>query len=180
MKKALLYTIICFGLSYGFYELTIFYYPNLVYYGFYQKVAEMNPDLENTFRILTAPDEDSRLVVKPNPDFAYASAFYNISEHPIRIKGIMPNETYWSVALYQPNTINYFVRNDQEFDSSEFDLIISNNQNLQYENNIYSSEIIHSPGSKGFILIRLLLKERSEVLEQEMLSFLTSISIEAI
>ena len=106
MKKLLLYLgLLLIGALLG-YRLTILYFPNLAYRVAKKKLATP----ENVFRFPPLPDSDSRAVVKPNPDFLYATAFYNLKEGPLRLRGQLPDSTYWSLALYQPNTVNFFVQ----------------------------------------------------------------------
>lgn len=155
-------------LSMGFYDLTIRYLPNYIYHKFYTKVVDLGERKVNEFTMTMAPDETSRLVVKPNPDFAYASAFFDVSDRPIRITGDMPDSTYWSVAMYYPNTINFFVKNDLQFDSTSLDISLGR----QGEN----TDIV-AKSNKGFILIRLLIAERDDYVQQSMLTYLESLTI---
>ena len=96
------------------------------------------------------------MVVKPNPDFAYGSAFYDISTGPIRIQGSMPDSIYWSVALYQPNSINYYVKNDMQYGQSQFDLVLG-----ESDPGIEGTEYINAPTKEGFLLLRLLVVDKS-------------------
>ncbi len=168
MKRIAMFLGLTALLSTGFYYLTIQYLPNYIYHKFYTKVVNSGDRKVNEFTMTMAPDETSRLVVKPNPDFAYASAFFDVSDRPIRITGDMPDSTYWSVAMYYPNTINFFVKNDLQFDSSSVDISLG----TQGQN----TDVV-AKTDKGFILIRLLIAERDEYIQQHMLSYLESLTI---
>ena len=173
MKKIILSAVLFIVLSFGFYNFTLYYFPNLVYQKFHDKSDERGVK-ENKFAIIPAPDENSRLVVKPNPDFAYASAFFNIDKAPIQVTGEMPDSTYWSVALYQPNTINFYVKNDLQYNSDILDLIITKDS-LEVP-----TEQILSKTSKGFLLIRVLIENRSKENVARIVRYLESLSIERI
>lgn len=168
MKRFALFFGLTALLSVGFYYLTIQYLPNYIYHKFYTKVVDLGERKVNEFTITMAPDETSRLVVKPNPDFAYASAFFDVSDHPLRITGDMPDSTYWSVAMYYPNTINFFVKNDLQFESNSLDISLGTQEQ--------NTDVV-SKTDKGFILIRLLIAERDDYVQQYMLSYLESLTI---
>lgn len=173
MKKLLIILISVVVLSIGFYNLTLAYLPNFIYNKFYTKAtSELDRDV-NTVSVLMAPDETSRLVVKPNPDFAYASSFFDLSEGQLRLTGDLPDSTYWSVAFYEPNTINFYVKNDLEFGKSNVDLILSPEEIDSEE-----SEVIVSPTSEGFFLLRLLVPDKSEDSQERMKRYLDSVKLE--
>jgi len=136
-------------------RLTIHYLPNYVYAKFEKKMEGVGIE-KNSFRIITAPDENSRSVVKPNPDFAYVSCFFDLSDGPLHITGTMPDSVYWSVAMYEPNTVNFYVKNDQQYASNELNLVLSKEQL-----SVSDTECIVSPVTTGFILIRALVLDKS-------------------
>ena len=153
MKNLVLY-ICCLivGIYFGN-KVTMGYYPNLLFAGAKKKIASE----DNEFSYASLPDEDARFVVKPNPDFLYATCFYNLQEGPMRLTGNLPDSTYWSVALYEPNTVNFYVKNDTQFTSNQLDLVISEKllAGIEKERNIVS------PSSKGLILFRILVTDDS-------------------
>lgn len=170
MVKRIMVLAILAVVIYGSYQATFTFLPNVVYHRFYTKSMEAPDREENEFFMLLSPDENARAVVKPNPDFSYGVAFYNLEEGPLRISGTIPDSTYWSIAFYSPNTINYFVKNDQEFDSNELKIILDHND--------CKEATLQSPTQKGLILIRYLCKNQSPE-ELEMASkHLNSLQIE--
>lgn len=173
MRKALLYVLIFASVCVGSYHLTIRLLPNFIYNKFYTRTFSDQERKVNEFSIMMRPDENSRTVVKPNPDFAYATAFFDITRGPIRIQGTMPDSTYWSIATYQPNTINFFVRNDLQFASNKLDVVLAKKDQTQ------DIDIL-SAVDKGFVLIRLLIDKRDKEYEQQMLTYLESLQIESI
>jgi len=158
MKKRLntLVTILLWlGLFFIGYVITLYLYPNVVYYKATTKMA-----LENNILLLTdLPNSDSRKVVKPNPDFLYVIAQYDLSDGPIQIKGLMPDSSYWSLALYQPNTINYYVKNDQQFETSKVNVIFKTKEETNKQSQ--DGNTIISPSTKGMLLFRILVTDPS-------------------
>lgn len=172
MKQALIIFLAIIGLSIGFYHATIHYLPNYVYYKFHQKATKLSQRKVNQINLLSAPDENSRMVVKPNPDFEYGSAFFDVSSQAISITGTLPDSTYWSVAFYQPNTVNFYVKNDQQYNSNELDIILTKKK-IDGE----SKEQVISPTNKGFFLLRVLIADRSPENQDRVQQFLKSLSI---
>lgn len=171
MKQFAIYSLCFAGLCYGFYHLTYYAIPPFVYSKFQNKSEKLRGAKSNTFSYIMAPDENSRLVVKPNPDFAYASLFFDISKGPIKITGEMPDSTYWSVAMYEPNTINFYVKNDLEFGTDNLDLVLGHqDHDLDVD--------VTSAVKKGFILIRLLINDRNPVIQDQMMTHLHTLQIE--
>ena len=137
------------------YNLTIHYIPNIVYGDFNNKI-EKNKDIgDNEIKHFDIPNYKSRDVVMPNPDFLYSVSFYDLSSGDLKLKGNMPDSTYWSVSFYKPNTINWYVKNDKEFNSNRLEL------NLTI-NNTKGENIIHSPVKKGLMIIRILVENKDQ------------------
>ena len=67
----------------------------------------------------------------------------------------MPDSTYWSVSFYKPNTINWYVKNDREFDTNKLDLTLTLNDSK-------SEDFITSPVKKGFMIIRILVEKKDK------------------
>lgn len=157
------------------YHGTMYYFPNYVYHKFKTKSEAQRGNHPNAIFPILAPDENSRMVVKPNPDFAYGSGFYDLKDGPIRMRGVMPDSTYWSIALYQPNTINYYVKNDLQYGKPNFDLVIGRS-----DPKIDNTEFVYSPTSEGFILLRLLVIDKSKANLDKVEAYLKGIDIEVI
>ena len=137
------------------YNLTIHYIPNIVYAVFHYKIEKNQNIKDNEIKHFDIPSDQSRNVVMPNPDFLYSTIFYDLSEKNLNINANMPDSTYWSISFYKPNTINWFVKNDQEF--------VTNNLDLTLTFNDYESEnMIKSPVKKGFMIIRILVEKKDQ------------------
>ncbi len=151
-------------------KMALHYFPNMLFEGAKEKIGTT----ENEFRYAAIPDENSRFVTKPNPDFLYATCFYNLEDGPLHLIGNMPDSTYWSIALYEPNTVNFYVKNDMEFNTDKLDLIISKNE----INNLGKERNIISPSEKGLILFRILVTDNSPENVERYEAFQKSIMLE--
>lgn len=175
MKKGILYLVALLVLSLICYKFTIKYLPNVIYSRVKTKMITQSQIKENELRILPFPTSDNRAVVKPNPDFAYASSFYNLSEGPIHLTGPMPDSTYWSLALYEPNTNNFYIKNDTQFDKDQLNVVIASAS--QSDVSVNGAEVIASPNEKGFMLIRILGTTRSEPERKKMIALMNQLEV---
>ena len=155
MKKIFFYLWILLIMSVCSYNLTIHYIPNIVYTVFHYKIEKNQNIKDNEIKHFDIPTDQSRNVVMPNPDFLYSTIFYDLSEKDLNINANMPDSTYWSVSFYKPNTINWFVKNDQEFVTNNLDLTLTFNDSG-------SENVIKSPVKKGFMIIRILVEKKDQ------------------
>jgi uncharacterized membrane protein len=155
MKKIFFYLLFLLLMSFGSYQLTINYIPKLVYEVFHYKIEKNQNIKDNEIKHFDIPSDQSRDVVMPNPDFLYSVSFYNLSKKDLNLKGNMPDSSYWSVSFYKPNTINWYVKNDQEFNTNKLDLKLSLNNNLK-------ENTIKSPVEKGFMIVRILVEKKDK------------------
>ena len=137
------------------YNLTIHYIPNIVYAVFHYKIEKNQNIKDNEIKHFDIPSDQSRNVVMPNPDFLYSTIFYDLSEKNLNINANMPDSTYWSISFYKPNTINWFVKNDQKFVTNNLDLTLTFNDSE-------SENVIKSPVKKGFMIIRILVEKKDQ------------------
>ncbi len=158
IKRGLIYLSIVALLSFGFYHLSIRLLPNVIFSIVQSKSKERGLKTNQVY-YPPLPDETSRSVVMPNPDFLYVACFYDVSKDDYQITGTMPDSTYWSVAFYEPNTVNFYIKNDQQYTSDTLNLILSNKETQTNLN----SEIVKAPTPKGFMLIRILITQREDL-----------------
>lgn len=96
---------------------------------------------------------------RANPDSIISSMAYDLSEGPVRVSG----ETwprYWSLSLYQQNSDNYFVVNDQQLDSADFDFVIVQDGQMTGETD---ARVIISPTEQGVMLVRRFAAESADM-----------------
>ena len=120
IKKLTLYGLfVLFGFFMG-YKGFIHYYPQLLFLGAKYKIGGK----ENTLKHAKLPDDTSRFVVKPNPDFLYSTRFYDLTNGPLLIEADVSIDSYWSVALYLPSTVNFYVQNSDALNDDKFQLYL--------------------------------------------------------
>ena len=156
------------------YHLAINLTPNVIYAGAKKKIYERNGASINELRVSPVITAAMRSVVMPNPDFLYLTAHYDLSDGPLMLHGEMPDSTYWSVAMYHPNTVNWYVKNDMEFGSSKLDLPISFDAQVSDAN----TAVAKSNKKKGFLLIRVLITDRTEEKVREYQEILGKVRLE--
>lgn len=96
---------------------------------------------------------------RANPDSIISSMAYDLSDGPVRISG----ETwprYWSISLYQQNSDNFFVMNDQELADRTVDFVLA----LEiHDTTGFNATPIISPTAKGIMLIRRFAADASDM-----------------
>ncbi|MEM6557262.1 MAG: DUF1254 domain-containing protein [Pseudomonadota bacterium] len=96
---------------------------------------------------------------RANPDSIISSMAYDLSDGPVRISG----ETwprYWSLSVYQQNSDNFFVINDQALTDQSFDFVLA--LAGQSTENLDGTPIV-SPTAKGILLIRRFAADASDM-----------------
>ncbi|MCI9846687.1 DUF1254 domain-containing protein [Flavobacterium pectinovorum] len=145
-----------------FYYLTIWATPYYVQ----NKFASKSADYINTPRFGDQPNaENSRVIPLPNPDFLYSTINYDLKENVLKISGIVPDSTYWSISAYQENTTNYFVENEEKVKAKFEYYLAPEGSTSEALKNIPKEKIIYSPTSKGLILFRYLVSKAYPVKE---------------
>jgi len=159
MKKAVMY-LLAVGLTTFFsYSLTIKYLPNFIYEFYHLRMKKNQNINDNELKLYNLPSDKSREVVMPNPDFLYVVSFYDLKNGPLKLTGKIPDSTYWSLAFYKSNTINWYIKNDLDFKNKNLNIVLT-----KYPDEIDSngSIVVKSPNEKGFMIIRILIEKKDE------------------
>lgn len=106
-------------------------------------------------------DETRRQVVMPSPDFLYAVAYYDLSEGPLQITSVVPQDNYWSLSLFHSNSNNFYVINDSEIDTDNINIILSH-ENQKVENIGKNQKLIYSSDKRGVLIIRGVVKTQDD------------------
>lgn len=87
---------------------------------------------------------------RANPDSIISVMAYDLEKGPVRVSGeVWP--LYWSLSLYQQNSDNYFVVNDQQLDGVQFNFILTlDSEDVRQ----FDGKAIVSPTKKGIMVIR--------------------------
>lgn len=95
--------------------------------------------------------EASRTIVRPSPDFAYATCVYDLRNGPVTIH-VAPWEQYWSLSFYSESSDNYYTLNDRDArGGAEITLVRAGRR--APDNAV---RVIESPSQKGVAILRRL------------------------
>ncbi|MEM7371142.1 MAG: DUF1254 domain-containing protein [Bacteroidota bacterium] len=144
------------GIILGFFGM-LYGYPSLVF-----KVVEaaVSPG-DNICYAAKLPSAESKVVVKPNPDFLYVTCHYNLDQGPLRLTGHLPDTSYWSLALYKPNTVNTAIINDRDLPQSNLELILMEEGMPIPPKLPEGAMLLPSPSKTGLLLFRILVSDPS-------------------
>ena len=141
--------------AFGAYHFTLWATPRAVLVALkFKAKSELNTPFYND--VVTNHD---RMVALPNPDFLYVALGYDLRKSDLILSGKMPDSTYYSLALYDTDTRNYFRVNDRQCPEKEYAYRLSTRDREQED----GIPVIVSPGPVGFLLIRILITEPSRV-----------------
>ena len=98
-------------------------------------------------------------VVRPSPDLAYSSCPYDLSKGPAAIDVAPAPGRYSSLSLFDAATDVIFVRNDVEAGGKPYRIIVAR----QGQAVPAGAEIVRTSHDRGIALIRLLLKDPTEI-----------------
>jgi len=98
-------------------------------------------------------------VVRPSPDLAYSSCPYDLSAGPIAIDVAPVPGRYTSLSIFDAATDVIFVRNDVEAGGKPFRIIVARDGQTVPA----GSEIVRTSHDHGIALIRILLKDPTEI-----------------
>jgi uncharacterized membrane protein len=151
-----IFALVLVVIAISFYYLTIWITPYYVQH----KFASKSTNYINTPRFGDQPNaENSRVIPLPNPDFLYSTINYDLKDSVLKISGIVPDSTYWSISAYQENTTNYFVQNEEQVKAKFEYYLAPEGSSSAALKDIPKEKIIYSPTTKGLILFRYLVSK---------------------
>lgn len=75
--------------------------------------------------VLSAPASPSTTIPRNNPDTRPTYCWLDLSDGPVRVFGPLP-ESYWSLSIYTPDSLNPFVISDRELaPAREYDFLVA-------------------------------------------------------
>ena len=102
---------------------------------------------------------DRQPVVRPSPDLAYSSCPYDLSAGPLAIDVAPVPGRYSSLSIFDAATDVIFVRNDVEAAGKPYRIIVAREGQAVPA----GVETVRTNHDRGIALIRLLLKDPSEI-----------------
>ena len=113
------------------------------------------------------PTDKSRSVVKPSPDLLYGLCVYDVGTGPVKVS-IRPPATYWSLALFDTNTDNFFKLNANEITGGTAELILGiGTDRADAKLKFPSATFVATPHAKGVMLARILVLDQSNMGEAQ-------------
>ena len=138
-----------------------------------RSVSRMGPP--NVMHFPQRPDENSRVVVRPSPDLLYSICPFNLSKGPLRVTARVPHDTYWSVAAFDPDTNNFFVRDDRQIAGDEIEIVALRPGMIPPPVGGATERIfVFAPSETGVFLFRLLINDESRLAERDAIRRLAS------
>lgn len=102
--------------------------------------------------------DQSRTIVRPSPDLAYASCAFDVSKGPVVVEALPVPAPYWSLSVFDDQTNAVFVRNSSQTGNRPVRIAIVKpgvSAPAGYEP-------VPVTGDKGIALIRVLVADRGQ------------------
>lgn len=118
----------------------------------------------NTMHFAGPPDAGTRSVVRPNPDMLYAACPFDLAAGPLRLTAKVPHSTYWSVAAFDADSNNFFVRDDRQLAGDAIEIVaIRRGMALPPLGATPDRVVLFAPSERGLLLIRVLINDATQV-----------------
>lgn len=98
-----------------------------------------------------SPELRRRGIRRPNPDVLPTTVAFDLSQGALRLKGPVWSD-YWSLSIYQHNSDNIFVINDEALDGGTFNIVVSL---APLELGAGTTNVV-SPTARGLVVVRRL------------------------
>ena len=117
----------------------------------------------NTVARPPLPTDKSRSVVAPSPDLLYAVCIFDVGAGPVRISA-RPPHGYWSLALYDRNSDNFFRTNDSEVKGDTVELILGlAPSDANSKARFPAAAYVQTPHPVGVMLARILVLDPTDM-----------------
>lgn len=104
---------------------------------------------------------ERRTVVRPSPDLLYSLCCYDVSNYPLRLTAVIP-DNYWSISGFAMNTDNFFAINDKQAKSNPIEVVLIR-KNMPYQDATGKAHVIAAPTDRGIILIRTVITSKADL-----------------
>lgn len=121
----------------------------------------------NTAAFPPRADASARTIVRPSPDLLYSLCAFDVSDGPVRVSATVPEDTYWSVALFSANTDNFFALNDRQVasgagaDGRQVELVLAPAGSAV--DVPPGATLVETPTAQGLVLTRTLITDESRL-----------------
>lgn len=118
---------------------------------------------ENQALTTPLPNATSRGVVMPSPDLLYAICVFDLAAGPLHVTA-RPSADYWSLALYDRNSDNFYTVNDKELAGAPLDLLVGiEAADATLLARFPTARSVRAPHATGVVLVRGLVLDRSNM-----------------
>lgn len=104
---------------------------------------------------------ERRTVVRPSPDLLYSLCLYDVSQYPLRLTAVIP-DNYWSISGFAMNTDNFFAINDKQAKSNPIEVVLVW-KDMTYQDTTGKAHVIVAPTNRGIILIRTVITSKADL-----------------
>jgi len=126
-------------------------------------ISRIGADGMNTIRFGKRPDATARAIVRPSPDLLYSTCAFDLSDGPLRVRSPVPNDTYWSVSLFDDKTNNFYVLNDRQAHAARQSVVDFLIVKEGATDNTEGFKVVASPSTKGLVLFRTLITDDAKL-----------------
>jgi uncharacterized membrane protein len=118
----------------------------------------------NTILHAPRPTWRSRGVVRPSPDLLYSICVYdlNAAHGAVRVHTHGMPETYWSVAVFDANTNNFYALNDRQAKTGDADFLLIAPGAPAGGSRLPT---VAAPTNRGIVLFRTLINDETHIAE---------------
>ena len=102
-----------------------------------------------------------RTVVMPSPDLLYSIIGFDLSKGPLHINAPIPPDTYWSIAFYSTNTVNFLTINDRQARTNPLEIVLVPEDSTASVHP--NALVVASPSKKGVVLARFLITDNNRL-----------------
>ncbi len=161
MKSFFKWSLLTLVLAAVLHLVTVWVFPYAIMSMVSKKSQKQRAAPMNTVYASPPTTPAQRTVVMPSPDLLYSIIGFDLSEGPLHIIAPIPPDTYWSIAFYSTNTVNYFTINDRQAKTNPLEIILvpENTTVSAYPNAL----VVESPGQRGVVLARFLIKDNNRL-----------------
>lgn len=133
--------------------------PNAIMFIYFERMKSANTELN---KIYHAPPINAsfREVVLPSPDLLYSYCIYDLSKGPVLITAEVPENTYWSVSLYDSATNNFLTLNDRQAGKLAKILLVKEQTHLEKLKDV-DAVVVRAKSEKGLVLFRTFIPNSS-------------------
>jgi uncharacterized membrane protein len=141
--------------------VTVWVFPYAIMAMVAKKSQEQREAQINTVFASPPTTPAQRTVVMPSPDLLYSIIGFDLSEAPLHIIAPIPPDTYWSIAFYSINTVNFLTINDRQARTNPLEIV------LVPEDTLVSAPpnalVVAAPSKRGVVLARFLIKDNNRL-----------------